>query len=1025
MKKSQLFKAGAASFALSVALVSAPAFAQDAEQTDDAAAQDPIVVTGSRIPQPNITAASPVTVVNSQEVKLSGVTRTEDLINQLPQAFADQGGNVSNGASGTANINLRGLGAERTMVLINGRRLVPGDPNSSAADINFIPASMIKRVDVLTGGASSVYGADAVGGVVNFIMDTKFEGVRFDVNYGLYQHDNDGNPRGIRDALAARGFAAPSGNSVNGGSLDATLSIGAGFDDDRGHVMGYVGYRKINKVTQDSRIYSACASQAIPTENRIICGGSATSPNGSFILYDDGTSTFFQVGSGRNFIPGLSRYNFAPTNYYQRPDDRYTAGFFADYEVSDAFKPYLEGMFMDDRSVAQIAPSGNFGNTFSINCDNPLLSAQQLAIVCDTENLLTLTPNADGVLSPPPVNGPASTVATSGLAPFNFIDPVTGLTYQRGFLQILRRNVEGGPRQDDLQHTAYRIVTGARGDIAKGLSYDAYYQYGRTNFAETYYNDFSVTRLGRALDVVAGPGGTPVCRSALNGTDTNCVPWDIFAPGQVSSASIAYLQTPGFQRGVVSEQVASGSITALLGEYGVKSPWADDGFALNLGAEYRKESLELKTDAAFSTGDLAGQGAPTLPIKGSFNVKEFFGELRAPLISESFIHELTFTGGYRYSDYSVLDRSFSTNTYKAQLEFAPIRDIRFRASYNRAVRAPNIQEYFAANRVALNGNGDPCAGATPDATLAECQNDPFFRANPGMYGRVAGNPAGQYNGFIGGNANLTPEKADTLTLGAVIQPRIIPGLALTVDWFDIKLKNRIATIGQDTTLETCYSTGDPYFCGLIHRDATGSLWRSNAGFVVDTNQNIGALKTRGVDVGLSYNRSVGALGKLGLAMNGTWLDKLTTDNGVSDPYDCSGFYGLICGTPNPTWRHRARVSLTTESGIGASVQWRYISSVKIDRSSSQASLTNAYSPFNYKLPTMNYFDLAVTAEIGDHYNFRLGINNLLDKRPPIVGANGTSGVINACSAVFCNGNTYPGVYDALGRYIFTGITLDF
>ena len=211
-----------------------------------------IVVTGSRIPQPNLESASPVTVVTAQEVKLSGTTRTEDLINSLPQSFAAQGSNVTNGATGTATVNLRGLGSARTLVLVNGRRLMPGDPTSPVPDINFIPSALIKRVDVLTGGASSVYGADAVAGVVNFIMDTNFRGLRIDAQGSGFMHNNDTSSE-ILDANEARGFRPPHGNSFNGEAMDIAASFGAGFDDGRGSVMAYATYRKQRSVLESTR----------------------------------------------------------------------------------------------------------------------------------------------------------------------------------------------------------------------------------------------------------------------------------------------------------------------------------------------------------------------------------------------------------------------------------------------------------------------------------------------------------------------------------------------------------------------------------------------------------------------------------------------------------------------------------------------------------------------------------------------------------------------------------------------------
>ena len=259
-----------------------------------------IVITGTRIPQPNLTSASPVTVLSSQEIKLQGTTRTEDLINSLPQAFASQGSNIANGATGTANLNLRGLGSARTMVLINGRRLHPGDPRAPAPDINFIPASMVKRVDVLTGGASSVYGADAVAGVVNFIMDTGFRGLRLDAQASTFWHNNNTNNEDILEANEARGYRPPRGHSVDGGAQDISVAFGAGFDDNRGSVMAYATYRKQDKVLQADRDYSFCAFTANSAANttalgrKMNCGGSATSNIATLIT---NVGTFFVTGT--------------------------------------------------------------------------------------------------------------------------------------------------------------------------------------------------------------------------------------------------------------------------------------------------------------------------------------------------------------------------------------------------------------------------------------------------------------------------------------------------------------------------------------------------------------------------------------------------------------------------------------------------------------------------------------------------------------------------------------------------------
>jgi len=980
--------------------------------------QGDIVITGTRIPQPNLTSTSPVTVLNSQEVRLQGTTRTEDLINSLPQAFAGQGGNLANGATGTATVDLRNLGASRTLVLINGRRLQAGDPAQAVpvADINFIPAAIVRRVDVLTGGASSVYGADAVSGVVNFIMDTEFEGIRVDGQYSFYNHQNNASNQ-ITQELVRRGFARPGGNVTDGGTIDLSGVIGASFDDGRGHVMAYATYRKLNAVVQGNRDYSTCAltartvAQVAAGPNQLYtCGGSGTSANGTFFTNLAGGT--FQVGPNRTFVPGSTPFNFAPYNYFQRPDERYTAGAFADYEISEAFKPFLEAMFMDDRTVAQIAPSGNFGNTTSINCDNPLLSAQQRAIACAPANLI----NAAG---------------TTGGVPRVFIDTVTGNPYFRGFLQPLRRNVEGGGRQADLQHTDYRIVAGMRGDFAKGLSYETYYQYGRVVYAQTYLNDFSVTRLARSIDVIDNPatvGVDPTCRSALDGSDPLCVPYDIFALGAVTPAATSYLSTPGFARGNTQESVANANITADLGQYGLQMPWANEGLGLNFGVEYRKEFLELNTDTAFSTGDLAGQGGATLGVRGSFDVREAFIEGRFPLVNDKpFFHSLSVGAGYRYSHYEVpgtpgnpAGNSFNTDTYKFEADWAPVKDLRFRASYNRAVRAPNVAELFVSQSVGLDGSTDPCAGPAVGGlvngnTAAQCA---LTGVTAAQFGNIVANPANQYNGLLGGNPNLTPEVATSKTVGIVFQPRFLPRFAMTVDWFDIDIKNQIGIIGADLILDQCVDQGN--FCNLIRRDAQGSLWRSNNGFVIDTNLNAGGLSTRGVDFGVSYSHSLGGVGNLSFNSVGTWLDYLITDPIGDTNYNCVGFHGVTCGTPTQEWRAKTRLSLTTPGGIGLSVQWRYFSATRRDTLSTDTDLSPASGPTarpaDERIKAQNYIDLTMTAKIGDHYSFRLGVNNIFDREPPIA---------TQLPAGTGSGNTYPQVFDAMGRYIFAGVTLDF
>lgn len=1011
MKKSAriaTLKGGAAPIVLGLALIATPAFAQTAgtpasQPAADAPVTGDIVVTGSRISNPNLTSITPLTVVTSAEVKAQGNIRVEDLLNSLPQVFASEGSSDANGASGIATVDLRDLGTSRTLVLINGRRLGAGDPTDIASDLNFIPGSLIKRVDVLTGGASATYGSDALAGVVNFVMNTDFVGFQLDAQTSFYNHNNDYNNANYLGALAAKKFVPPHGNATDGAAQTITATFGASADDGRAHVTGYASYRKVNAVTQGDRDYSYCGYSAGTSSgsNYYTCGGSSTSAFGRFRrtvqtgttpaglpIYGATGTSYTGNKAATPLVPGgfgaysgaRDGYNFNPTNYFQRPDTRVTAGLFANYDVSSAFKPYLEFMFMDDHTRAQIAASGAFyGTDFFVNCNNPFLTAAQSTQLC------------------------AANAGTSTLQS----------------VYIGRRNVEGGGRVDDLRHTDYRAVFGAKGDIADGVSYDVYGQYWKSLLTETYYNDFSRSRLNRSLNVVLNGAGQPVCVSALPNAsgvvvDPNCVPYNIFsgtttvqssAANGVTQAALNYLQTPGFQSGSNTEYVASGSISVDLGKHGVQSPWSDSGVQFVVGAEYRKEQIEMNRDIEFLTGDLAGQGTPFgVPnVAGQYDVKEAFTEISIPLVSDKPGFEtLGFVGGYRYSKYSIQG---STNTYKLQLEYAPIKQVRFRGGYNRAVRAPNTLELFNAPLVGLFAGSDPCAGATPSASAAACARTGVTAA---QYGNIDANPAGQYNQQTVGNIGLRPEKSDTWTAGVVLNP--IRNLALSVDFFKITVKDLISTAGSQYILNQCVTNGG--LCSFINRSADGSLF-TGTGFVANPTLNLGSEETQGVDVTANYRVAVGP-GSLLFDLVGTYLDKFKITQTVgATPYDCAGSFGYsFCGTPLPKWRHKARLTYTLENGLAFSGAWRYFSGVTNDIIKIGGGTTN---PDVAKIKAQSYFDLSMVAHVGEHYTLRLGAQNVFDKTPPVLDSNYTN-----------NGSgTYAQVYDALGRYVYAAIQLNF
>lgn len=970
-----------------------------------------IVITGSRIPRMDLTAVSPVTMVNGVEFKLEGATNVEEVLNQLPQINPSQGEFVSAGATGAATIDLRGLGAVRTLVLVDGHRLMPGDPRYPVADVNGIPTTLIQRVEVLTGGAAAVYGSDAVAGVVNFILDTKLDGLKIEGEIGGYQHDN--RDEFARSLLDQRHLTYPKGNVFDGRRQNMSVAFGHSFFGDRAHIIVYGGYRKINAVTQDQRDFGACPITAKSLAASVLeCGGPLVSYPGN---YFDNLGNTYQVTPQRTFVPGTSRFNYAPWNLYQRPDLRYTAGGSANFDFSKAVQAYAEVMAMKDRSSWQIGPSGDFRNTETVNCDNPLLSDQQRSLICRTGNFVGQIPALDDS---------GNLVAVLG-SPTPFVDPLTGSTYSRAWLLISRRNVEGGSIQDDLQHESIRLLGGVKGEIDRSVSYDASYLFGRVSLDRQYRNNISITRLERALDVVSDPTtGQPVCRSALiarelgvsaPGADANCVPWDVFAIGQVSPRSVAYLSIPPSMRGSFSQQVGSANATVQLDRWGISSPWSNEPSAINVGAEFRKDAVEFDPDAFAQNNDIAGFGEQVFPIRGSIDTKEIFGEVRVPLITEKVVQRLAFEGGFRKSWYRNSRSRFSSNTYKLALDMIAFSGVRLRASQQRANRAPSVEELFAPAQPD-SFLRDPCAGLAPMASETQCA---LTGVTAAQYGHVANvNGLFEYNAIIGGNEDLHAEAATTRAIGVVLEPDILRGFHATIDWWDIRLNGAISTIGAQSIVDSCVATGDPILCSRIHRDPNGSLWIGN-GYVDNRQANLGSLRIRGIDGSADYSVSLSRLGSANFGFRGSYVLRWVVDNGgLSTPYDCAGLFGAPCGM-RPRWKHTARATWDTSQGISLSLQWRHLSAVRLAALDPKFGLTNEVSPAYTKLPAQDYFDVAAVFRVRKKFEMRLGVNNVLDRQPPLVVSNTAAG-----DGPY-NGNTYPEWYDPLGRYVFASVAVLF
>lgn len=938
-----------------------------------------IEVTGSRIASANLESASPITTVDAAAIAADGLRSVENVLNNLPSVFATQGSSISNGATGTATVSLRGLGTNRTLVLVNGRRLPYGSANTAAADLNQIPAGLIKRIEILTGGAGAVYGSDAIAGVVNFIMNDQFEGVQIEFNQSGYFHKQQ-NAQGVADLIRTRAatnpaqFSVPGDKSFDGRVFDSSLLMGSNFANNKGNATAFFAYKKEDALLQSERDFSACSLGNLATA--FICGGSGTNATGRVTrLAGNGlpTAVFTTAdsnGTSRAFNNALDQYNFGPTNFFQRPSERYTASVFANYNVTDWAKAYAEFSFTDYRSIAQIAPGGAFGTLTQVRGDNPLLSASWRTTLFGTA-----TPAANAVAD----------------------------------VVIQRRNVEGGGRASDFRNTSFRTLLGVKGDLGN-WRYDAYMSTSKVAYQQADQNYFSSTRLANALDVV-NVGGVAQCRSGAP-----CVPYNVWRLGGVSADQLAYLQTPGLRTGSTQQTYQGFNIGTDLGNYGFKSPAAKNGVGFLIGAERRTEKLDLSTDGATRSGDLSGSGGPTPPLSGKFTVQDIYTELRAPLIEGAAMAQLLeVVGSYRNSDYNTGKK---TNTYGIGVTWQPVKQLTLRGSYQQTVRAPNVIELFTQAGLGLFDGNDPCAGTTPTATLAQCQRTGVTAA---QYGGIQASPAGQYNNFGGGNTNLNPEKGQSQTVGFIFQP--IQNMSVSVDFFDIKVKDAIGTIPAQTTINQCLTNG--VLCNLIQRDRLGTLWLLNDGFVRANNQNLGSLRTAGYDIAFNYFMKLdGGWGGLRFDVQATILDKYEVENIPGrGKYDCVGYWGNTCGSSTgaltPKMRHKSRVTWNTPWNTDLSLTWRHVDSVSIDTTSGNPLLSDPGSTFGYdsKLGKRDYFDVAFTWAATKLVTFRGGINNLFDKDPPLTVTSGPS--------IFGNGNTFPQVYDALGRRVFVSATIKF
>ena len=952
-----------------------------------------IVVTGSRIARPDLESSSPIAVVGQQEFQVqAGSANVENVLNDLPQVSPTTSSTSNNPGGGVATVNLRGIGSQRTLVLVNGRRYVSYDVNQ-IIDLNTIPSALIERVDVVTGGQSAVYGSDAIAGVVNFILRRNFSGVQADASYNLTEKGD-------------------------GQVFDTSLTLGTNFADGRGNVTLFGGYTKRYPTFAGERSFTRFALSDNEDGSPPFAGaGSPSVPfgrvNGIVGLSDAlglgctaggnvSNNIDFSGGVPSCFIGSTEGFNFSPINYLQVPQERYLIHAQGQYEINEHVRPYAELTFINNRVLSQLAATPisqgtGFGAPSAGQTIGSLTGGLQLQV-----NSPFFTPEFQAALASLDTDNDG--FVTSPL--FGF------------------RSVQIGPRVNDDDRNAYRVVAGVSGDITHGFDYDASYMYARTKNAQRQLGNINITNFLAGIQTAfqnpttgeispfpfAGVegGGTLVC---ANQAISGCVPVNIFGEGNLSPAAQKFINLDATNLETYSTQVFNATITNNdLFDLGA------GGVGIAFGTEWRKEAGRVDPDAQLTSGNVAGfnSGEPT---GGSYSVREFFAETRVPILKDSFIYRLELNGAARFTHYS--NAPGNVFTWAAGAELAPVKDITFRGQYQKAIRGPSVSELFLGNAVNFPGNADQCGTpeALTDATInAICVAQ--FNAAGAPLSNI-GNPAIQDPNnvnpvtFIKGNPNLTEESAKTYTLGVVLAPRFIPRFTATVDYYHINIGNYILPLGIPIgTLSTlCFQENLSQFCNQIARNPVGEVESQQ-----NPALNAGKLITSGVDVSAGYNLPLGPIigqtSRLSFSMNGSYLIKNDLTPVVTFPdvvTKCAGKFGFNCGIPTPKWKHTARLSLNS-GPVTLSGQWRYIGKVSDD------DPTITYGVEHFK--AQNYFDLTSLFDIGEHYQLAVGVSNLFNKKPPLGASFQNGGNVE-------QSNTFPTVYDVLGRSYFASARLKF
>ncbi len=980
----------------------APTPSQEAPESDAADTGTEIVVTGSRIANPSATSASPLQVVNAEQIQQSGAVNVQDILLENP-AFGTPGISRTNSSfatqsAGVSTVDLRNLGSDRTLTLVNGRRFVSGVPGSAAVDLNVIPTQFLERVDVLTGGASAVYGSDAVAGVVNFIYKTKFDGIEADGQFGISEQ-GDGFDR------------------------QGNLLVGKNFADGRGNIMLFGGYSKQGTVLKRDRSTQAGSSALDSTS----LGGSITgnvdelftprrpffsgfAPQGRYYT-DNNVWTYGQDGALRNCVStngtagcvnadgsiagpdGFNRSNF---RYLAVPVERFVAAGRANFEITPAFNIFVEGNYAKTKVQTVIEP-------FPLGSDNiNPATGGQIAIESLVSGVLYRNPYV-----PDAIFNDASDSDGDGLRDI-FFD---------------RRLADLGGRTSSADRDLYRIAGGVNGKFGtdERFSYELYGIYGQTSENQVGGGQFNGPNFIQALNAIRdvndlnGNGNVTeiICADGA-ARAAGCIPANPFGAGSLTPAA-SYIAAPTTLKTKVTQTVAGGNVSGNL-----FSLFGADPIGVSVGGEYRRETSSNVFDLLTQQGLNGGNALPS--TAGSFNVYEAFGEVIVPILQDRpFFNSLSVRGAVRYSKYSTIGETVS---YNFGGEWSPVEDVRFRVIAARSVRAPNVNELFQPPQQDFpSGLNDPCSGitATTAGTLAvNCRAAPGVSANIAANGVFTVSQADLQGvtSFAGGNPNLQEEKGDSFTAGVVLTPKSIDALrnfTVTVDYFNIRIKDAIVSTPLQFILDQCYNQSNAQFCNLVVRRPT-AVGANNAGSLDEVNSgpsNSGGTKTSGIDTTVSWRGSVFG-GSLGAKVAYTHLI-----SGYSVPLPGSArdyFAGEIGAAKD---RFTATAGWDNED-IGFNVTGTYIGASYIDDQIANGFTDAAGNAIPRNDPAFRvspefYLDAQMRFKVTKRFEFYVGADNILDNKPPYL----------ADIAASAGQDTDAGTYDALGRRYYAGARIKF